>query len=54
MDSRVVAVHDVSIYAQAGKGVNKKGGNCCGSRMPLVSIVDGSLWKSQLSSGRDT
>lgn len=41
VDSRVVAVHDVSIYAQAGKGVTKKGGNCCGSRIELVSFVDG-------------
>lgn len=41
MDSRVVTVHDVNMYAQTGQGVNKEGGNCCGSGMMLSRFVDG-------------
>lgn len=30
VDSRVVTVYDVNIYARMGQGVNKEEGNCCG------------------------
>lgn len=39
MDSRVVTVHDVNNYAWTMQGVNKEGGNCCGSSIMLRFVV---------------
>lgn len=40
VDSRVVTVCDVNIYARTMQGVNKEGGDCCGSSITLT-FVDG-------------